>query len=379
MRVALDFRMANHTGIGRYLRSLLPPLAEHCRDLELLLLVPDDVAPPSPLPPGIEFLRWPEAPEVYAPEEQWIFTQLQERYPFDLLHIPHFHAPVLSGPPMVLTVHDLVFLHYPEECPSYSAHLYAQLMFRLTTSRARRILTDSRTVQEDVIETLGVPREKVLCARLGAPPQGPTPEPEEIARTREELEIGERYLLSVGMQRPRKNLQRLVQAYDRSRLHEQGIQLVLAGPRDERGAEVGVEIRRRGLLAHVRQTGFVAEEHLAPLYAGATGFVLPSLYEGFGFPVVEAFQFGIPVACSRGGSLPEVVGDAAITFDALDVPEMALALRALVEDDPRRQELISAGYHRIDELSWDEAARVTARAYREALGLDEPEGRSAQG
>lgn len=367
MRVALDFRMADHTGIGRYLRELLPHLPAADPELEILLLVPDGVAAPSPLPPGIERLRWEDAPEVYSLEEQWAFEPLRQRYPFDLLHVPHFHAPVLAGPPMVATVHDLVFLHFPEECPSTAAHLYARLMYRAVAARARRLVTVSETVRQDVIESLGVSPTKVIAAPHGAPSLGPPPGPEEVARVASKLGIGDRYLLSVGMQRPRKNLVRLVRAYQATGLANEGVKLVLAGPADPRGAAVAQEIRRAGLGEHVIQTDFVEPDDLPGLYAGALALAAPSLYEGFGFPPVEAFAYGVPVAAARASALPETCQDAAEYFPPEDEAAMARALTRVTQDPARRQELSAAGHRRRQQLRWEETARRTARAYREAL------------
>jgi glycosyltransferase involved in cell wall biosynthesis len=367
MRVALDFRMANHTGIGTYLRSLLPHLSEADPDLEVLLLIPDDVAPPSPLPPRVERARWADAPEVYSRDEQWAFSGLEERFHFDLLHVPHFQAPVLAGPPMVVTIHDLVFLRFPEECPSYAHHLYARAMMPLVARRARRLLAVSETVARDVVERLGVPRHKVLAARSGAPPVAPVPEDAEALR--EKHGVKGRYLLSVGMQRPRKNLVRLVEAYQSTGLADEGVQLVLAGPTDPRGAEVGVAIRRHGLVGQVLQTGFLEQDDLAALYEGAEGLVNPALYEGFGFSPLEAWGYGLPVAASTGGALPEVCGDAAESFSPEDVAGMAAALRVLVTPGERRSALIQAGRDRREQLTWTMAAEQTARAYREALGI----------
>lgn len=370
MRVALDFRMANHTGIGTYLRSLLPHLSEVGPDLEILLLVPDDVAPPSPLPPRVERARWEDAPAVYSREEQWAFAGLQERFGFDLLHVPHFQAPILAGPPMVVTIHDLVFLRFPDECPSYAHHLYARAMMPLVARRARRLLAVSETVARDVVARLGVPRHKVLAARSGAPPLGPVPE--DAAAVRAKRGVKGRYLLSVGMQRPRKNLVRLVEAYRRAGLAEAGVQLVLAGPSDPRGADVGVAIRRHGLLGQVLQTGFLEQEELAAMYAGAEGLVNPALYEGFGFSPLEAWGYGLPVAASTGGALPEVCGDAAASFAPEDVDGMAAAMKVLVEHGERRDALIQAGRERRKQLTWTLAAEQTVRAYREALGIPHP-------
>jgi glycosyltransferase involved in cell wall biosynthesis len=361
--------MADDPRIGRYLRSLLPALGKELGDLEVLLLVPDEVAAPSPLPPGVERFRWGDAPEVASAQDQWAFQGLQASLSFDLLHVPHFPAPVLAGPPMVLTVFDLAPFHFPEECFSFGTCLRAKLMFRLAASRARRILTPGRSVAKDLYTTLGVSRNKIIPGLFGAPLGVPRPDGEEVAEVRVRLGVGETYLLAVGTQRSRKNLPRLLRAFAGSGLKEKGVRLVLAGPREEGRAEVGVEIRRQDLLEQVLQPDDLLEEDLAALYAGATGFLCPSLYEGFSFPILDAFHFGVPVACARAGALPEVCDEAAIFFDPRDETALAGAMVTLVEEEDRRQALIGKGQLRLEHLSWEHTARETVRAYREALGF----------
>lgn len=368
MRVAIDYRMAEHTGIGQYLRQVLPATLAADPGLQLLLLVPDSVPPPSPLPARMEWARWGDAPEIYSWREQTGFAALQAEHGFDLLHVPHFQAPLLAGPPMVITIHDLIFLHFPEECPSLAARLYAKAALPLVARRARRVITVSHVVAEDVHETLGVCRSKVICAPSGPPPAVATPDEAVRDAVRERVGIGPRYLLFAGMQRPRKNLVRLVEAYDESGLKDEGVHLVLAGPKDARGAAIATEIAGRGLRESVHQTGYLEAEDLHALYAGALGYVQPSLYEGFGFGPLDAWNHGLPVATSDAGAAPEVCGTAAIYFCPRDVAAMADALRTLALDEARRAELAAAGVARVRTLDWRDAGRQTARAYREALG-----------
>ncbi len=367
MRVALDFRMANHTGIGRSLRSVLPHLTAEDPDLELLLLVPDDVDPPSPMPRNIERTRWINAPKPFSWDEQWAFEKLAKVHSFDLLHIPYFHAPLFSGPPTVLTVYDLAHIQFPEECPSYAAHLYAKNVLPLVARRARRLITPSHTVTDEIHLILGVPLSKITTAPLGAPTKIPSLPEEEAREAREALGITGKYLLSVGMQRPRKNLVRLVRAFHRSHLQDVGVQLVLAGPKDPRGAEIAVEIRKLGLTQSVLQTDFVEDPVLGTLYAGAEGLIVPSLHEGFGFGPLEAWAHKLPVATAKAGALPEVCGTAVEYFDPLDEAAIARALNFLASASEDRLKLIDLGVKRRKQFDWKTTAQKMVEAYRLAL------------
>lgn len=371
-RVVLDARMADHTGIGRYVRRLAERLTLVDPQLELVWLAPDGILPPSPRPDRLIPARWDDPPAIYSPREQWAVAAALAPWGADLLHVPHFNAPVLAGIPMVVTVHDLVFLHCPDECPGLAARIYAETMYRLVAARARRLLTDSRAVAEDLVATLGVAREKIVPCLLGGPPAAPPPSPEALAAARERYGLPGPYLLSVGMQRPRKNLVRLVEAFAQSGLATRGHRLVLVGPEDPRGEPVGRAIAAAGLKDAVVRPGFVPEADLAALYAGARAFAFPSLLEGFGLPAVEAFMHGIPLAASRAPALPEVCGDAAEYFDPRDVAAMARALVRVADDEPRRAELVAHGRRRLAQLSWDVTALRTAKAYRQALELPPP-------
>lgn len=368
MRVALDLRMVRHTGIGAYLRGLVPRLS--APDLELLLLVPAGLAPPEPIPVGATVVEWRDAPAVYSPREQWAYAAVLAGRDVDLLHVPHFHAPILGGPPLVVTIHDIVFRRFPEELPHPGKRAWAQAMLAIVVRRARRILTDSRFVADELVVGMGVPSEKVIPAPLGVPaPAGPPPGPAEVRAVRERFGLPEDFVLSVGMQRPRKNLVRLVRAFARSGLARRGVVLALAGPPDPRGREVADEVVRRNLAGSVTTLGFVSDPELAALYAGARLLAFPSLYEGFGFPAVEAMAAGLPVAAARAGSLPEVCGEAAEWFDPEDVDGMAGALARVHDDAGLRSRLVAAGRGRVEGgLSWARAAEATIRAYREALG-----------
>lgn len=367
--MALDFRMAAHTGVGTYLRNLVPRLPGVDPALELLLLVPSSIEIPAPLPPRTEVLPWPDAPAIHSLREQVELPALLSAAGtrVDVLHVPHFHAPLFAGPPLVITAHDLILIHHPEELPHLAARAYARLFWALVVRRARRILTVSHFVADDLAATLGVGRDKLIVAPHGPPDETPLPTREDITRVRHAYALGEEYVLSVGMQRPRKNLPRLVRAFARTALPGAGVKLVLAGPPDPRGAPIEDAVRACDLEGKVIQPGFVPSEDLPALYAGAAFFAFPSLHEGWGFPALEAFRNGTAVAAARASALPEVCGDAALWFDPEDEADIARALTEMSEDGALRKRLVREGMRRVAGMTWDESARATVRAYREAI------------
>jgi len=189
----------------------------------------------------------------------------------------------------------------------------------------------------------------------------PVRDPAELARVRARYGIGERYLLYVGTLQPRKNLARLVDAFTRLAGDPAltGVQLVLAGKPGWLADDLAPRVARLGLAGRVLFPGYIADADLPALLSGALAFAFPSLYEGFGIPVLEAQSCGVPVMTSNNSSLPEVAGDAALLVDPHDVDAIAEAMRRLVTDDALRAELVRRGFENVKRFSWEKCARET--------------------
>jgi glycosyltransferase involved in cell wall biosynthesis len=231
----------------------------------------------------------------------------------------------------------------------------------LAARSADRIIAVSEATKAEIGRVLDVPPDRVdVVYEAGRPPGPATPEPELRAR----LRLGDAPLvLSVSARRPHKNLRRLLQAF--AGLAE-GTSLVLPGYPTPFEGELVAEVSRLGLAGRVRLLGWVSEEDLEALYLAARCFVFPSLAEGFGLPVLEAMERGVPVACSRASSLPEVAGDAARYFDPLDVEDLRRAIAELLEDESLRARLAAAGRDRARLFSWERAAAETVAVYEHA-------------
>jgi len=233
-------------------------------------------------------------------------------------------------------------------------------------------VADSNATRADLVRHYGVAESKVHVVHLGRDESlAPVHDPQVRAAARVHAGIGERYLFYVGTLQPRKNLSRVVQAFARLAgapgMHD--VQLVLAGKRGWLYDELFAEVERCGLGGRVLFPGYVDGADLPALYGGALGFVYPSLYEGFGIPVLEAQACGVPVMTSNNSSLPEVAGDAALLVDPTDVDAIAEAMRRLATDDALRAELVQRGFENVKRFSWEKCARETL-AVLESVGED---------
>jgi glycosyltransferase involved in cell wall biosynthesis len=289
--------------------------------------------------------------------------------PPDLLFVPAHVLPLIHPRRSVVTVHDLGYLRYP------AAHRPADRRYldwstRWNAQQATLVLADSQATKDDLARAYGVARGKIRVVYLGRDETlGPVRDANELAAVREHYGIAGRYLLYVGTLQPRKNLARVIEAFarlagDPSAGSGQAaaladVQLVLAGKRGWLYDDLFAQVERLGLAGRVRFPGYIPDDDLPALLSGATAFVFPSLYEGFGIPVLEAGACGVPVITSNTSSLPEVAGDAALLVDPLDVDAIADAMYRLVTDADLRAELTRRGQENIKRFSWEKCARET--------------------
>jgi glycosyltransferase involved in cell wall biosynthesis len=298
--------------------------------------------------------------------EQQLLPGLARKAGIDVLHSLGSTAPLRGGVPRVTTIHDLLYLVVPD------AHfglrgLGMRVLVPAAARRSRRVIVDAASTREDLVTRLGVPTEKIEVVPLaagGAEVVAPSPEPD----LRSRLDLGDRrVVLSVSAKRPHKNLIRLLRAW--ATLPDAGRPLlVIPGYPTPHEDELWQLARELGVHADLRMPAWLPEADLEGLYALATACILPSLYEGFGLPVLEAMRRGVPVACSDRSSLPEVAGDAALTFDPESEDQIAGAMNRLLDDAGLREELRAAGPARAAGFTWRATAEGTVAAYRRALG-----------
>jgi len=282
-------------------------------------------------------------------------------HPPDVLYVPSHVLPIVHPRRSVVTVHDLGHRFYPE-AHTLKQRRYLEWSTRYHVSAAVHLVADSEATKRDLVRLYGADERRITVVHLGVDPAlRPVLDPAERARVRAKYGLASSYLLYVGTLQPRKNLVRLIDAFAEICRASDGpgrvVQLVLAGKKGWLYQEILERGRELGIDAQVVFPGFVPEEDLAALYSGARLFVMPSLYEGFCLPVLEAMACGTPVACSSTSSLPEVVGDAALQFDPRDVGEMASGIVRLLREEGLRRSLVARGFERVRSSTWTQAAR----------------------
>ena len=293
------------------------------------------------------------------------------KHPVDVLHV-QFTAPPFCPCPVVVSIHDLSFEHLPQTFNRRS-RTQLRLTVRHSAKRAARIISLSEHTRRDIIETYGITPERIHAIPLAAPSHfAPVADNRELQRVRHNYGIHGDYILSVGSIQPRKNLARLVRAYARVRASLRGNnsaitlpKLVLVGKCAWLYDETLRALEETGVRDDVVLTGYVPQADLPALYSGALCFVYPSYFEGFGLPPLEAMKCGAAVIVGNKTSLPEVVGDAALTVDPFDVDAIASAMKQLIDDPALRETLSVKGQIRATAFDWRETARKTLKVYEE--------------
>lgn len=376
MRVAINALFWNQqaTGSGQYVRRLAAHLAEQAPDLELVLVAPQGTTLHRPPAAAASVSARLSAQNGFGKllYEQLSFVRLARDAGADLLHVPYFAPPRRPALPMIVTVHDLIPLLLRGYRGGPLVRAYTAWVAH-AAQRADRVLTDSHSAARDIMQHLHLPADRVQVVYLAADdnyhPVLPESD-EELASARERLRLPGRYLLYLGGFDRRKQVPELLEAYSRSGITAEW-PLVVAGRLPGSDAAFSPDPRpiadALGLGDSVLFTGWVDEADKPALYRGARAFVFPSVYEGFGLPVLESLACGTPVVACHGSSLEEVAGPGGLLVDSADPDALGDALRRLALDDALHDALARAGLGHARTFSWRTTARETARAYREVL------------
>lgn len=284
-------------------------------------------------------------------------------HPPDALFIPAHVLPLIHPRASLVTVHDLGYLHFPQAHP-WRQRLYLDLATRWNARSAAHVLADSKATKADLVTHYATPPNKITVAYPGYDETlAPVEDPVTIEAVKARYHITGDYFFYLGTLQPRKNLAHLVDAF--ATLKSDAM-LVLAGKRGWLYDDLFARVQRLGLEERVIFPGYIAAEDKAALLSGATAFVFPSLYEGFGFPVLEAQVCGCPVLTSTTSSLPEVAGDAALLVDPTNVEAIACAMQRFINDPGLRKRLADMGFANVRRFSWDACAQSVLSAIEEA-------------
>lgn len=344
MRIAIDASRttaARITGTEHYALQLIRALIRLNTRHHITLYFRD--APPADLFPASERVAYRVIPFARAWTHLRFAAALVADRP-DVTWVPAHTLPALFPGRAAVTVHDLGYRYFPNAHPPRH-RLYLDWTTRYSARRAALVFADSRATADDLARFYGTPPGKIRVVYPGvdAPPVG------DVEVVRRKYGLPERYLLFLGTLQPRKNIARLAQAYARANVDAA---LVLAGGQGWLYDPAWV-----AGVPNVILPGYVDDADKGALYAGAMALVFPSLYEGFGFPVLEAMLCGTPVVCSRTSSLPELAGDAALLVNPLDTDEIANAMTRIIYDTALRGDLVARGYAQAAKFTWEAAAR----------------------
>lgn len=374
--IALDYTPAweQGGGIGRYARELVAALAREDSDTDYRLFVAGATRDRLPPAPGPNFSWHPARLSSVGFARLWHRARVPLPVETFTGRVALYHAtdfvlpPTLPGAKTLLTVHDLSFVRVPESA-SPRLKAYLDVVVPRSVRRADHILADSRATLQDLISLYGVAPEKiaVLLSGVDARFQRET-DLARIENVRRKYELGQTpYLFSVGTVQPRKNYPRLILALAALRAEGRDLQLVIAGGKGWLDDPVYEALRATGMEPFARLIGFADDADLPALYSGAACLAFPSLYEGFGLPVLEAMACGTPVVTSAVSSLPEVAGDAALLVDPTDQDAITAALRRLLDDAALRVTLVERGYERAAYFTWQRAAQELKNVYSQLI------------
>ena len=370
MRIGIDGRyIADHfPGIGRYTYNLAAKLPEFAPDTDFVLFRNPRLLNTRydlerlALNPNLRLL--PVDVPTRSLKEQYQLRSLAKALSLDLLHSPYYIKPYWLHCPSVVTMYDLIPMIYPQQLP----HRWSAWIFRVTASlavhSASQIIAISESTKRDVTRLLSGSQGRTTVVHLAADERFRPLDRAQLDKALQRLGLPRKYVLYMGINKPHKNLVFLLQLF--AELNTDA-KLVLAGMQDPRYSQVREEARRLRVDDRVVFLGEVADSDLPTLYNGAELFVFPSLYEGFGLPVLEAMACGTPVVCSSASSLPEIVGDAAVTLDPRDRGGWVAAMTEVLENEELRADLRTKGPARAAGFSWEDTARETFGVYRSVL------------
>lgn len=372
MRIGIDIRYAcdHFPGIGRYVYSLVDALTNLPCEHQFVLFsnpaLPNRRFDLKALAARHHVKLVETAAQPFRPNEQYLLPTLARRERLDLLHTPYLIKAYFGMPcPTVLTLYDAIVWHYPKLVPA-STRLIFPLALRLAVWRSQAIITISENARDDLAQAYRIDPKRIHVTPLAAADRFQAQSVEHQAELRARYQLPEQFVLYVGSNKPHKNLEGLIRAWDLvcHQLSDPPL-LLIAGHYDERYPAARQLVQAFKLDQGVRFLPDIAESDLPALYSAATLFVYPSLYEGFGLTPLEALACGSAVICSNRSSLPEVVGEAARLVDPLDPQALATAILDLLNDPHQREELRQRGLEQATCFSWQQTAKLSLALYEQ--------------
>jgi glycosyltransferase involved in cell wall biosynthesis len=371
MRIGIDARLYSPRfgGIGRYTQELIDHLARIDQENEYLLFFNEEDYSQY-LAPNARFGKRRVTAKKDTLQEQTAFVKDLHREQLDIMHFTNLDVPVLYKKPMIVTVHNLSSIKFPESSKQgFFQKIQNSMMMNNILTNARRFITVSQTVKEEAIKLIGAPVDRIRIINKGISDSFLSSVYDEklLEALKIRLGIDKPYLLTVGFWRSYSNLINLIRAFNlfRNRYNTDN-QLVIVGKPDGQEDAIRQVITELGLGSHVILVGYVDERDLPLLYRGAKLYINPALDDGFGSTVLEAMACGLPVISSNAGSVAEICGsDNVVYFDAQDITNMAEAMHHVFDDDKLSKELSARGEAQAQAYTWQATAEGTMQVYRE--------------
>lgn len=364
-KIAIDARKYFDYGIGSYIRNLATALSDMRTTHDFTLLV--DSAQLTKIQTAHGWHTRPVDYRKYSVSEIAFLGRDTLAAGIELFHEPHFTLPSGLRGRSVVTIHDLIHLKMPQYFSALQ-RVYAAMMIRYAVHNAGAIIVDSQRTKNDILNAFHVRDDSISVVYLGVNPAFRRLEDRStIDRFRESHSLQKPFVLFVGNAKPHKNVPTLLKAFAQVQARIRNLDLVFVGSGCLTNAGLAELARKLGIIGSIHDLHRIPEPDLVAAYNAAEMVVLPSFYEGFGFPPLESMACGTPAVVSTGGSLPEVVGDAAVIVDPMRPEELAEAMQTTLEDSQKRITLIDKGRKRAAEFSWQRTAEQTLVIYEKVL------------
>lgn len=352
-------------GIHHYISQLLGNLSYGDSELRFTIFTNNSVDLALLSPGEIVTTGWPTGqPLVRIIWEQLMWPLAAVRHEIDLLHSMAFVTPVLRPCPAVVTVYDLSFIHYPERFPRLK-RAYLTNQTRRSCQTAARVITISESGRQDVHRFYKIPIEKIDVVPPGVGDEYFPRDSDEVEAFRNRLSLPSQFILHVGTLQPRKNIGMLIDAF--AKLHHPGVELILVGGKGWSYQELFTRVSHLGLEKKVRFAGYVPDAELPFWYNAATALVFPSIYEGFGLPIIQAMACGTPVIAARTSAIPEAAGAAALYFDPQNESALVEHMAAVLDDPQIAVTMRERGVAQAYEFSWPKAGQLLLASYQRAF------------
>jgi glycosyltransferase involved in cell wall biosynthesis len=363
MRIGIDARLWNETGVGRYIRNLVWELQVLDKKNDYTLFVSKELRSEDLRLKNEKWkivetdIRW------HTLKEQLQFPKILEKENLDLVHFPYFSVPIYYNKPFVITIHDLIINHYPTGKASTlpSPIYYLKLMgykfiIKQAAQKAQEIITVSQSTKNEIVKHLQVSDEKIIVTYEGV-------ENREKGKKSKDKKFNYPFFLYVGNAYPHKNIERLIDVFVLVIKDYPDVKLVLVGNKNYFYERLEQRVKGMYMDKHILFTGNITEEELISLYHQANALILPSLMEGFGLPGLEAMQSGCLVLASDIPVFKEIYQDAAIYFNPLEIESLSATIREVLQDKKKFQPFIEKGKKRLGDFSWRKMAENTLKIY----------------